>query len=133
MLHRHAQTVAKGVDTAEPLPHAGEQLDGLAALHQEVPVQRHALGAALLDHGIHISQQAVHLVLPAEGVGLLPELRGGIAQTGDEGIVLHIRGAQGLIKVVQQGDDGSFAHRYLLFDGRKSGPRAAFFVCYSPV
>ena len=111
MLHRDAQTVAKGVDAAKPLPHAGEQLDGLAALHQIVPVQRFALSAALLDHGIHIGQQTVHLILPAEGVGLLPELGRGIAQTGDEGIILHICGTQGLVEVVQQGDDGSFAHR----------------------
>ena len=117
MLHRHPQAVAEGVDPVEPFPHAGKQLDALSALHQIVPVQRHALGPALLDHGVHIGQQAVHLILPAEIVGLLPELRRGIAQAGNEGIVLHIGGAQGLIKVVQQGNDGSLAHGFpLLID-----------------
>ena len=115
MLHRHAQAVAKGIDPVEPFPHAGKQLDGLAALHQIVPVQGFALGPALLDHGVHIGQQAVHLVLPAEIVGLLPELRRCIAQTGDKGIILHVGGAQGLVKVVQQGDDGFLVHGFLSF------------------
>ena len=113
MLHLHAQGRAEVVDAAEPLPHAGEQLHAVTAAHQEVPCQGEALGAALSDHGIHIGQQTVHAILPPEGVGLAPELLGRIAQRGDEGVILHVGGAEGLVEVVQQGDDG-LAHIVLL-------------------
>ena len=106
VLDLHAQGRAEVVDAAEPLSHAGEQLHGLAAAHQKVTGQGDALGAALGDHGIHIGQQAVHAVLPAKGVGLVPELLGRVAQGRDKGVVLHVGGAEGLVKVVQQGDDG---------------------------
>ena len=111
VLHIHPKALAKGVDAAEPILHPGEQLHPVAAAHQEIPVQADILPAALLDHGVHIGQQAVHAVGEAEGVGLLPKLGGLIAQGGDEGIILHIGGAEGLIKVVQQGNDGSVHRR----------------------
>ena len=107
VLHIHAQALAEGVDAAEPVLHAGEQLHTVAALHQKLSIQPDILRLALLDHGIHIGQQAVHAVGEAEGVGLFPELGGLVAQRGDEGVVLHVGGAEGLVKVVQQGDDGS--------------------------
>ena len=106
MLHLHPLAAAEGVDAAEPIRHPGEQLQAVAAAHQKLPVQPDVLGPALGDHGVHIRQKAVHAVLPAEIVGLFPKLRRGIAQSRDKGVVLHIRGAQGLVKVIQQGHDG---------------------------
>ena len=100
MLHLHPQRFTKSVNPGKPVPHAGEQLDGLAAAVQERPVQLDALRGTLLNHGVHIGQQAVHAVLPAECIGFSPEFRRGIAQGGDESVILHIRGTQGLIKVV---------------------------------
>ena len=47
------------------------------------------------------------MVIPAQAVGLLPELGRGIPQLRDEGVILHVRGTQGLVKIVQQGDDGA--------------------------
>ena len=105
MLHLNAQTLPKGVDPGKPLPDAGEQLDGLTAVVQKGPVQLDILRGALLDHGVHIGQQAVHPVFPAKGVGPAPEFCRGIPKGGDEGVVLHVRGAQSLVEVVQEGDD----------------------------
>ena len=79
----------------------------MAAAHQKIPIQPDVLPAALLNHGVHVGQQAVHVVAEAEVVGLFPEFLGLVAQGGNEGIVLHNGGAEGLVKVVQQGDDGS--------------------------
>ena len=132
MLHRHPQAFAEGVDPFKPLLHAGKQFDGMAALHQIVPVQCDSLGAARLDHGVHIGQQAVHLVFPAEVVGLLPELRRRIAQAGDKGVVLHIGGTQRFVEIVQQGDNRSLAHIFLSFRIKKR-PAGRFLFSYSPV
>ena len=108
MLHIHTQAPAEGVDAAKPILHPGEQLYAVAAAHQEITIQTNILRPALLDHGIHIGQQAVHTVGEAKGIGLFPELGGLIAQGRNKGIVLHVGGAEGFIKVVQQGNDGFF-------------------------
>ena len=107
MLDLHPQLLAEGVDAAEPLPHAGKEHHVPSAAHQKVPVQPPVLLPALMDHGVHIGQQAIHVVIPAKAVGLLPELGRGIPQLRDEGVILHVRGTQGLVKIVQQGDDGA--------------------------
>ena len=80
-------------------------LYAVAAAHQEITIQTNILRPALLDHGVHIGQQAVHPVFPAKGVGPAPEFCRGIPKGGDEGVVLHVRGAQSLVEVIQEGDD----------------------------
>ena len=71
------------------------------AEHRKLDILR----GALLDHGVHIVKQAVHPVFPAKGVGPAPEFCRGIPKGGDEGVVLHVRGAQSLVEVIQEGDD----------------------------
>ena len=71
-------------------------LYAVAAAHQEITIQTNILRPALLDHGIHIGQQAVHTVGEAKGIGLFPELGGLIAQGRNKGIVLHVGGAEGI-------------------------------------
>ena len=120
VLHLHAQTLGKGVDSPKPLPHTGEQLNRRSAAVEEGPVQLDALGGTLLNHGVHIGQQAIHAVAPAKAVGLGPKLRWGVAQRRDKGIVLHVRGAQGLIKIVEKGDNGRLlVHKLLLYDKKR--------------
>ncbi len=65
---------------------------------QEGPVQLDILRGGTLDHGVHIGQQAIHVVIPAKAIGLLPELGRGIPQLRDEGVILHVRGTQVLSK-----------------------------------
>ena len=114
VLHVHAEVRAVGGDAREPLAHAGKQLDGLARADQIIAVETDALRGALADHGVHIGEQAVHFVLIAEAVGLGPELRGRVAEGWNEGVILHIGGAEGLIKVVKERDDRAFGHGVLL-------------------
>ena len=126
VLDGHALLLTEGVDPLKPLPYAGKQLHAAAARHQKVPLQVLSLGAALGDHGVHIRQQPVHPVLTAEGVGLVPELRRGVSQGRDKGVVLHVRGTQRLVKVVQQRDDG-LCHIGPSVEKRRR--KAAFFCC----
>ena len=132
MLHLNAQTLPKGVDPGKPLPDAGEQLDGLTAVVQEGPVQLDILRGALLDHGVHIGQQAVHPVFPAKGVGPAPEFCRSIAQRRDKRIVLHVRGAQSLVKVIQQRHNRRHTATSLRI-GQKSGPQGPLFAFHISV
>ena len=110
VLDLHAQRFAEGVDAREPVLHAWEQLDRMPAGDEVVAVQADALFAALLDHRVHVGEQAVHAVFKAEGIRDAPELAGRVAERGDERIVLHVGRAEGLVKVVEKGDDGLFVH-----------------------
>ena len=108
VLNGYALALAEGVDAGKPVLHAGEELYVMAAANQKVPVQTDVLGPTLLDHGVHIGQKAVHVVIIAEVVGLFPEFSGLIAQGGNEGVVLHVGGAEGFVEIVEKGDDGLF-------------------------
>ena len=127
MLDGDALFLAEGIDAPKPLPHAGEQLHAAAALHQKIAVQPFPLSAALRDHGVHISQEAVHPVVPSEGVGLVPELGGGVPQRGDKGVVLHVGGTQRLVEIVQQRDDRLVRHLLSSLFVRAAPPEPPFF------
>ena len=100
MLHLNALLLTKGVNSAKPILHAGEKLNPAALFHQILPGEGQVFPLGLLDHHVHIGQHAVNSVLPAKAVGLGPKLRRGHAQAWNEGVILHIRGAKGLVKVV---------------------------------
>ena len=110
MLHLDTLAGAEVVDPPEPVLHTGEQHDAPPLLHQVRPGERSVPPRRLPQHGVHIGQDTVHPVPAAEAVGLRPELCGGHPQGGDEGVVLHIGGAEGLVKVVQKGHDGLLLH-----------------------
>ena len=110
VLHLDTLAGAEVVDPPEPVLHTGEQHDAPPLLHQVRPGERTVPPRRLPQHGVHIGQDAVHPVPAAEAVGLRPELCGGHPQGGDEGVVLHIGGAEGLVKVVQKGHDGLLLH-----------------------
>ena len=50
------------------------------------------------------------MVFVAKAVGDAPELARRVAEGGDKAVVLHIGGAEGLVKIVEKGDDGLFVH-----------------------
>ena len=127
MLHLHALTLAKGVDAVKPLLHTGKQHDVTTFFHQALPGQGQAMLIRLQDHGIHIGQNTVNAVGPAKAVCLCPELLRRHAKAGDESIVLHIRGAEGLIKVIEQRDDGLLLFHSPAFR-KKAAPESRFFL-----
>ena len=129
MLHLHPLAASKFVDAPEPIGHPGKQLHPVTAPHQEIPIQPDVLGPAFGDHGVHVRQQPVHAVLPAKVIGLSPEFCRSIAQRRDKGIVLHVRGAQSLIKVIQQRHNRRHTATSLRI-GQKRPPGAAFCISY---
>ena len=100
MLHPDPLALPEGIDARKPLLHTGEEYDAAALLHQICPGKGQVFLPGLPEHGVHVGQDPVDAVGPAEVVGLRPEFRRRHAQRGDEGVVLHIGGAEGLIKVV---------------------------------
>ena len=131
MLHLDSLAVAEGVDAAEPLLHAGKQHDVPAHLPQALPGEGQAPLFRLLDHGVHIGQNAVHTVGMAEAVGHGPEFPGRHAQTGDEGIILHVRGAEGLVKIVKKRHDGPLLV-HAVPPAKKAAHVEPLFMVYSP-
>ena len=125
MLHLDPQALAEGVDPAEPVLDTGEEDDAPPLLHQVLPGHGETPLLRLPDHGVHVGQDPVHPVPAAEVVGDGPELRGLHPQGGDEGIVLHVRGAEGLVEIVEEGDDGG-GHGETSFVGRVAGSGALF-------
>ena len=64
-------------------------------------------------------------VAAAEVVGLGPELRRGHAQAGNEGIVLHIGGAESLVKIIKKRHNGLLRnHRHAPLE--KAAPKSRF-------
>ena len=105
MLHVHAALAAQGVDPVKPARHAGEEFHIPAQGDQVFPGQLHFAAGHLL-HQVHVGQYAVHVVLPGELGALAPE---GVRLHPDarqEGVFLHIPGRQGLVKIVDQRNDG---------------------------
>ena len=129
MLDLHTERFAEGVDARKPVLYARKKLDRASAGNKIVPAEADALFAALLDHRVHIGEQTVHAVFIAEAVGDAPELARRVAEGGNEAVVLHIGGAEGLIKVVKKGDDGLFVHigSFLPQARPKKMKKAAFF------
>ena len=115
MLDFHTQGLAVSIDAVKPSQHAVEKLHVLAAGAQVFLGQRNAFFFALLDHDEHVSEDLFHLVLLCDGGGLAPECVRGHAEILDEIVFLHIRGAEGLIEIVEN-TDGGFRHGvFLLF------------------
>ena len=109
MLHIHLQALPEAGDPVKPVGDAGEESDIPPVTAEGIPCEGYPLLPALDDHGIHVGQDAVHLLAPAESVGQTPEVLRRHAQTGDEAVVLHVLRTEGLVVVVQQGNDGSCA------------------------
>ena len=128
MLHLHALLDAEGVDAAEPVLHAGVEHDIAALFHQTLPGQGDAPLVGLGDHGVHIGEDAVHPVGAAEPVGHRPELCRRHAQRGDEGVVLHVGGAEGFIKVIEKGHNGQMLFHKLKSFQKKSGSCEPLFM-----
>ena len=110
MLHLHAQKPSIPVHPLKPVGDALEEGHAAPAVPERIPRQRNPQLPGLADHHIHIRQNAVHMLLPAEVVGLPPEVAGGHTQPGDKGVVLHILGAEGLVEIVQQRDNRPASH-----------------------
>lgn len=64
----------------------------------------------LIKHKFHIGKDAVHLLLLSQGIGLIPEGGGLHAQLGYEGILLHVTGGEGLVKIIHDGDGRFLLH-----------------------
>ena len=100
MLHLDALGPAEFIDAAEPILYTGEQHDASALLHQVLPGEGEVFPLRFPQHGVHVGQNTVDAVLTPEAIGQGPKLRGGHAQRGNEGVVLHIGSAEGLVKIV---------------------------------
>ena len=105
MLHLYPQQSAISVDPLEPVRNAGEEGDISSAVVQALPGQREASFLRFPEHGIHIGQDAVHLLPASEIVGDLPEVPRGQSQGGDKCVVLHILSAEGFVEVIEEGDN----------------------------
>ena len=130
MLHLDALGLSECVDAPEPVLHAGEQHNATAFFYQVLPGEGPVPLLRLPDHGVHIGQNAVNAVATAKAVGLRPELLRRHAQAGDEGIVLHVSGAERLVKVVEKCHDGPLClHGRLLFPpSKKAAHESRLFV-----
>ena len=106
MFHLYPQEAAISVDPLEPVRDPGEKGNIPSAVVQALPGQREASFLRFQEHGIHIGQDAVHLLPAAEVVGNFPEVPGGQAQGGDKGVVLHVLGTEGFVEVVEKCDNG---------------------------
>ena len=110
MFHLYAQEAAVPVDPLEPVRNAGEEGDIPSAVVQALPGQWEAPFLRFPEHGIHVSQNAVHLLPSAEVVGDLPEVPRGQSQGRDKCVVLHILSAEGFVEVIEKGYDRLVGH-----------------------
>ena len=63
-----------------------------------------------IEHQLHVGKDAVHLLFSGQRIGLCPERRGLHTQLGDEGVLLHVLGCEGLVKIIHDGDGRFLLH-----------------------
>ena len=114
MLHRYASLFTVAVNAFKPLLHAGMILNILAASHQRFTGQLRTGLPGLFHHTVHIGENGIHHFIPGNISGMPPKFRRLHTDAGNKGILLHITGAQRLIKIVHNRNNG-FLHWRISF------------------
>ena len=111
VLHLHAVAPAVFVDQGKPLAYAGIEFDALAEGDEGFAGEGDALGTGLVDHQLHIGEDAAHLLPFGHRVALAPELLGRLPDGLDEAELLHVARRERSVEIVDQRYNGSFLHR----------------------
>lgn len=100
MLDLDSQRFSKRIDAVEPRKHTLVKHHVLTALFEIFLGERNALFLAFSDHHEHISEDLFYLVRFGDVRRFTPEILGIHAEILDEIVFLHIRGAEGLVKII---------------------------------
>ena len=94
VLDVEAEFIAHLVDDREPLLHTRKQLHHGTEFLKTLTPERDAVGARFFQHGVHIGEDVVGIVVAGKVVALFPKLVDVVANGLNEAKFLHIAGCE---------------------------------------
>ena len=100
MFNNYALLLTELVDATKPSFHAVVQLQIFAQCHKVAAADGLPVNMGFVQHQIHVGQDTIHLFIFCQVRRFFPKCISRHAQVRNEGVSLHVRGAQSFIKII---------------------------------